>query len=207
MAFGSLAWRKFDYARWCAASLAHLVIRQRDAAGLVLFDESVRHKVPPRTGLYQEGEMLHALEEAVPQGATGTGSVLDWIAGRLRRRGIVAVFSDFFDDVERLVAGMRRLIHGGHEPILFQVLDPQELEFDYTGLLRLEGLEGTGRLVVDPKSIRAAYREELDKHNSELARAARELSCDFVQLSSAAPLDVALSTYLAHRAARARAGG
>jgi uncharacterized protein (DUF58 family) len=207
MAFGSLAWNKFDYARWCAASLAHLVIRQRDAAGLVLFDEAVRDKVPPRTGLYQEGEMLHALESAQPRGATGVGSVLNWIAGRLRRRGIVAVFSDFFDDPGTLVAGMRRLIHGGHEPILFQVLDPAELEFDYTGLLRLEGLEGTGRLVVDPKTIRAAYREELEKHNAELARAARELSCDFVALSSATPLDVALSTYLAHRAARARAGG
>jgi len=207
MSFGSLGWTKFDYARWCAASLAHLVIRQRDAAGLVLFDESVRDKVPPRTGLQQEGEMVRALEQAVPNGATGVGSVLQWIAGRLRRRGIVAVFSDFFDDEDKLVDGMRRLIYGGHEPILFQVLDPQELEFDYTGLLRLEGLEGAGRLLVDPNAIREAYKQELGLHVEHLARAARELSCDFVPLSTATPLDVALSTYLARRAARARAGG
>ncbi|MSR62283.1 MAG: DUF58 domain-containing protein [Planctomycetes bacterium] len=207
MAFGSLGWTKFDYARWCAASLTHLVIRQRDAAGLVLFDESVRDKVPPRTGLQQESEMVNALEQAVPKGATGVGSVLQWVAGRLRRRGIVAVFSDFFDDEERLVEGMRRLLYGGHEPILFQVLDPQELEFDYTGLLRLEGLEGSGRLLVDPNAIREAYKQELGKHVERLARAARELSCDFVPLSTATPLDVALSTYLARRAARARAGG
>jgi uncharacterized protein (DUF58 family) len=207
MAFGSLAWTKFDYARWCAAALAHLVIRQRDAAGLVLFDEDVRDKVAPRTGLAQENDMLQSLEQATPRGATGVGSVLHWIGGRLRRRGIVAIFSDFFDDEERLIAGMRRLAHGGHEPILFQVLDPQELEFDYTGLIRLEGLEGAGRLLVDPNAIRHAYKEELARHVERLARAARELSCDFVPLVTSAPLDVTLSTYLARRAARARAGG
>jgi uncharacterized protein (DUF58 family) len=206
MAFGSLAWNKFDYARWCAAALAHLVIRQRDAAGLVLFDEGVRHKVAPRAGLSQEQDVLAALEEAEPRGATGVGGVLHWIGGRLRRRGIVAIFSDFFDDEERLIDGMQRLIHAGHEPILFQVLDPQELEFDYTGLLRLDGLEGTGRLLVDPNAIRTAYKEELGRHVERLARAARELSSDFVPLTTSTPLDVALSTYLARRAARARAG-
>jgi len=207
MAFGSQRWTKFDYARWCAASLGHLVLRQRDAAGLVLFDEAVRDKVAPRTGLAQENDMVRALERASPVGATGVGSVLHWIGGRLRRRGIVAIFSDFFDDADTLVAGMRRLVHGGHEPILFQVLDPQELEFDYTGLLRLEGLEGAGRLLVDPNAIRTAYREAIGTHVERLARAARELSCDFVPLTTSTPLDVALSTYLARRAARARAGG
>jgi len=207
MAFGSLPWTKFQYARWCAAALANLVIRQRDAAGLVLFDEDVRDKVPPRTGLHQEIEIDQALERAAPRGATGVGNVLHWIAGRLRRRGIVAILSDFFDDEERVIDGMRRLIHGGHEPILFQVLDPQELEFDYTGLLRLDGLEGAGRMLVDPNAIRAAYKVEIGAHVERLSRAARELSCDFVPLSTSTPLDIALSTYLARRAARARAGG
>lgn len=207
MAFGSLAWTKFDYARWCAAALAHLVIRQRDAAGLVLFDEGVRDKVPPRTGLGQESEMVQALEQARPGGATGVGSVLHWLSGRLRRRGIVVLFSDLFDEPDVLIEGLRRLRHAGHEPIVFQVVDPQELEFDYTGLLRLEGLEGAGRMLVDPNAIRNAYREEFARHTGELARAARELSLDLVQLSTAQPLDAALSTYLAHRIARARARG
>jgi uncharacterized protein (DUF58 family) len=207
MAFGSLGRTKLDYARWCAAALAHLVIRARDAAGLVLFDQDVRDKVAPRAGLQQEHEILTLLERATPSGATGVGGVLAWIAGRLRRRGIVAIFSDFFDDEEKIVAGVRRLLYGGHEPILFQVLDLQELEFDYSGLLRLDGLEGSGKLLIDPNAIRAAYRQEIGAHIERLARAARALSCDFVQLSTAAPLDVALSTYLARREARARAGG
>ena len=205
MSFGSLKWTKFDYARWCAAALGHLVIRQRDAAGLVLFDDDVRDKVPPKNGVHQQGEIVQALERATPSGVTGVGEVLRWISGRLRRRGIVAIFSDFFDEVDALVEGMRRLVHGGHEPILFQVLDPQELEFDYERLRRLDGLEGLGRVKIDPKAIRNAYREEIQKHNNELKRQARMLGADFVSLVTSQPLDVALSTYLARRTARARA--
>jgi uncharacterized protein (DUF58 family) len=205
MAFGSLAWTKFDYARWCAASLGHLVIRQRDAAGLVIFDEVARHKVPPKNGAHQQAEIVNALESAEPRGATGVGDVLAWIGTRLRRRGIVAVFSDFFDDVEKMVVGLRRLTHAGHEPILFQILDPQELDFDYERLLRLDGLEGGGRMKVDPKAIRAAYKKEIAAHQDELKRHARMLSLDFVPLTTSTPLDVALSAYLARRSARTRA--
>ena len=120
MSFGTLAWNKLDYARWCAAALGYLVIRQRDAAGLVLFDEEVRDKVPPNNGAHQQAEIVKVLEAAEPAGATRVGDVLSWIGGRLRRRGIVVIFSDFFDDLNRIVEGMRRLKHGGHEPILFQ---------------------------------------------------------------------------------------
>ncbi len=204
MSYRSVAWSKLDYARWSAAALAHLVIRQRDAAGLVVFDETVRDKVPPKTGAHQLQEVLGALEEVAPRGATGVGTVLDWIASRLRSRGIVVVFSDFFDDLERLVVGMRRLTHAGHEPILFQILDPQELEFDFERLMRLDGLESTGRIKVDPKAIRAAYREEITRHQDELKRQARALSIDFVPITTSTPLDVALSTYLTRRIARAR---
>jgi uncharacterized protein (DUF58 family) len=204
MRFSSLEWSKLDYARWCAAALAHLVIRQRDAAGLILFDEEVREKVPPRNGAPQLADVLRTLEECEPSGATGVGGVLSWLGTRLRRRGIVAVFSDFFDEPQELVAGIRHLRHAGHEPILFQVLDPQELEFDYERLLRLDGLEGLGRMKVDPKALRAAYQEEIEAHCAEIARQARSLGVDVVRLDTRTSLDVPLSTYLAHRKARAR---
>ncbi len=204
MAYASGRWSKFTYARWCAAALGHLVLRQRDAAGLVLFDEGVRDKVAPRNGAHQAVEIVTMLERAEPRGATNVGKVLGWIAGRLRRRGIVAVFSDFFDETDKLVEGMRRLTHAGHEPILFQILDPQELAFDFDALHRLDGLEGTGRVKVDPKAIRAAYREEIRRHQAELEQRAHALGADFVPLTTQTPLDVALSTYLAHRSARVR---
>ncbi len=206
MAFGSRRWSKFDYARWCAAALAHLVITARDTSGLVLFDSKERAKVPPASGERQKYAIWKALEDARPTGPTGVGSVLTWIAGRLRRRGIVVVFSDFFDDIDPIVEGLQRLLHGGHEPILCQVLDPLELSFAIDHLVRLDGLEGAGVLKVDPKSIRTAYRAEIEAHNKLLAHHARSMGIDFVQLDTQHSLEAALTTYLAHRSARAGGG-
>ena len=206
MAYGSLAWTKLDYARWCAAALAHLVLSSRDTAGLVVFDEAYRAKVPPGNGAMQRKAILDALEVASASGRTSVGSVLKWVAPKLKRRGIVCLFSDFFDEPAEILAGIRLLRSGGHEPILFQILDPEEVSFGFESLLRLEGLEGTGVQKIDPRTIRQAYLEEIERHNTELARAARSLSVDFVQLRTSTPLEAALSTYLAHRMARARGG-
>lgn len=206
MAFRSKAWSKFDYARWCAASIAHLVLTQRDTAGLVLFDDKERVKVPPSNGEIQKKNIFEALEEAEPTGPTGIGDILNWVGGRLNRRGIVMIFSDFIDDVDKIVQGLRRLVHAGHEPVLVQVLDPLELSLDIDHMVRLDGLEGLGTRKIDPKQIRAAYIEEVERHNTELARQARSLSIDWVQMSTEQSVDTALSTYLAQRSARVRGG-
>jgi hypothetical protein len=132
--------------------------------------------------------------------------VLKWVAPKLKRRGIVCIFSDFFDDPKEILAGVRLLRSGGHEPILFQILDPQEVSFDFESMLKLEGLEESGIHKIDPRAIRAAYLEEIGRHNTELARAASALSVDFVPIQTSTPLEAALSTYLAHRMARARGG-
>ncbi len=206
MGFGSLAHTKLDYARWGAAALSHLILGQRDTAGLVVFDASERAKVPPGNGTPQEVAILRTLEEAEPQGETHVGEVLSWLASRLRRRGISAIFSDFFDDLESIGDGLKRLVYGGHEPILFQVLDPLELSFELDSLVRLEGLEGSGTHKVDPKAIREAYLEEIRAHNRALARQATSLSIDYVLLRTDEPLDALLAAYLARRSARSRGG-
>jgi uncharacterized protein (DUF58 family) len=206
MAYGSQPWSKFDYARWAAAALAHLTLAQRDTVGLVVFDGDARSKVSPGNGAPQRQAILDTLEKAVPGGPTRIGQVLSWIATRLSRRGIVAIFSDFFDDIPTILEGLRRLAFAGHEPILFQVLDPQELEFDFEKLTRFVGLEGLGNQKIDPKAIREAYLEEIERHNQELARHAQALSIDCVQLRTSQGVDAVLSTYLAHRTARSRGG-
>ncbi|MCB9911210.1 MAG: DUF58 domain-containing protein [Planctomycetes bacterium] len=206
MAFASGTRSKLDYARWCAAALAHLVIGQRDQAGLVVFDSEQRTKVPPANGAPQEAAIMKALAGVEPKGQTALGEVLQWFAGRLRRRGITAIFSDFFEDPESILAGVKRLVHGGHEPILFQILDPQELEFPFDGMLKLDGLEAAGIRKVDARALRQAYLEEIENHNRALARAARALSVDFVSMRTDEPLDAVLSTYLASRHSRVRGG-
>lgn len=206
MAYGSGSWTKLDYARWCAAALAHLVLGQRDQVGLVVFDAEHRMKVPPANGAPQEVAIMKALSEVEPSGPTALGDVLQWFGGRLRRRGITAIFSDFFEDPDQILSGVKRLVHGGHEPILFQILDPQELEFQFDGLLKLDGLEGAGIRKVDARALRQAYQEEIASHNRTLARAARALSVDFVPVRIDEPLDAVLSTYLAARSANVRGG-
>jgi len=206
MAYGSLDWTKLDYARWCAAALTHLVLSVRDTAGLVVFDKEHRTKVPPGNGAAQLKAMLDTFEAAEAGGPTAIGDVLQWLTPKLSRRGVVAIFSDFFDDLDKVVGGLRQLVHAGHEPVLFQVLDPQELEFDFGTFVRFDGLEGTGMHKVDPKAIRAAYLEEMERHNTELAKQARALSLDLVPISTADPLDAVLSTYLALRMSRVRGG-
>ena len=207
MAFKSLDWSKFDYARWCAAALAHLVLTKRDTAGLVLFDSDLRVKVPPANGTPQEIAILTALEQEEPTGPTNVGSVLQALAPRLRRRGITAIFSDFFDDIDSIMEGVKLLLHGGHEPILVQVVDPLEASFDLDQLVKLQGLENAGDLKIDPKAIREAYLDEMREHRQQLAARTRALSLDFVEVSTADPLDAVLSAYLARRLARARGSG
>lgn len=206
MAFGSLGWTKFDYARWCAASLAHLVIASRDTAGLVLFDQAERIKVAPASGAPQEHAILDALERAAPGGPTGVGAVLKWLGGRLRRRGIVIVFSDFFDDLNSVAEGLRALLHGGHEPIVMQIVDPLELTLAIEHLARFDGLEAAGQLKLDPRAIRGAYVEEITRHNQQLARLASGMGIDYLLLKTSDSLEAALSSYLAHRSARSRGG-
>ena len=207
MAYGSSSWSKFDYARWCAAAMAHLTLAARDTVGLVVFDSSHRTKVPPANGARQRAAILETLEEAVPQGPTAIGGVLTWLATRLSRRGIVAVFSDFFDEPENVLEGVRRLSFAGHEPILFQILDPRELSFDFDQLTRFVGLEESGMQKIDPKAIREAYRAEIERHNQTLARQARALSIDCIQVTTDQNLETVLSAYLAQRVARSRGGG
>lgn len=204
MRFASLRWSKLDYARWCAAALATLVLGNRDRAGLVLCADEVIAKVPPGSGDAQRAAILGELERARPAGETQLGKVLDWLATRLRRRGLVFVLSDFLDDPARIADGVRRLASLGHEPILAQVLDPAELSFDYDGLLQLEDLEGEARVRVDANALRAAYLEELEAHQRALRGAAHALGLDLLEIRTDAPLDAVLSAYLARRIARAR---
>jgi uncharacterized protein (DUF58 family) len=195
---------KLVYASWCAAAIGYLVLRQRDTAGLVLFDEKPRDKVPPGNGAAQASAILTLLEAAEPKGETQVGDCLAWITGRLRQRGIVCIFSDFFDEPERVMEGVKRLRIAGHEPILFQVLDPRELDFEFAGHLRLDALEGGTHVKVDAKAIQQAYREEMERHKAALRSQCRSVGVDLVELTTDVSLDVPLSAYLTARMARVR---
>ena len=198
------SWTKLDYARWVAAALGHLILGQRDLVGLELFDEGPGQRLPPAGGAPQRGALIHMLESATPSGATDEGAAFTDLAQKIPQRGVAVLISDFLGEPAEMFAGIEELVARGHEPILMQVLDPRELDFDYEGYLRLDDLEGGAPLKVDARVLREAYREEVAAHQTELAHRAAALSLDFLPMTTDMGIDNALSAYLARRAARAK---
>jgi len=204
MRFGSGAMSKLDYGCTIAASLIYLMLQQRDSVGLALFDDCVRHLIPDSSSLGHRQQLLHALSEAKPTEKTELGQVLHDIAGQVRRRGMIIVISDLFGDPDRLLAGLRHLRHRRHEVIVFNILDEQELTFPFTDLTLFKGMESMPQLFAQPQALREQYLEELNKHLDRIRSECLDSQIDYQRLSTAQPLDVALSSYLATRMALSR---
>jgi len=191
---------KSGYARLLAASLSYLLLKQNDAVGLVTFDEKPLAMVPSRSVKRQLFQVLKILNK-LPQG-TGTqlGPVLHKVANRVRRRGLVMVFSDLFDDIDEVLSGLQHFRHLGHEIIVFQILDPQEVELDYNHELDFVSLENPGHIVrTEPAHIRASYREQFDAWRADLRRRCRHQLIDLVEITTDTPLEMALGAYLQKR--------
>jgi uncharacterized protein (DUF58 family) len=201
MDFGTEGVRKFDYAATVAAALAHLVVEQNDAAGLVLFDDDVRTVLPPGNGSLHLQHLFRTIEKAEPRGKTDVGKVLLRVSEELRKRGLVVVVSDLVGDVEATLRGLRQLRSRRHDVIVLQVLDPAEVEFPFDKMTLFEGLEEFPDLLADPKALRRAYLERLDEFRRRLRAGCLAERIDVVEMNTRTPLDVALTSYLARREA------
>ncbi len=193
---------KLDYGRYMAASLAYLVQKQSDAAGLALFDEKLYDWVPPATSQMTLMRMLASMHERVPQKKTNIGDVLVDVAQRSGRRSLVMVISDLFDKVEHLKRGLEHLAARKHDVIVFNLMDPQERQFTFDRLTQFIGLEEYPDLLVDPRTLRKAYLEEVEHFTTSVRRACLRARSDYVAIDTAMPLDVALQAYLAKRSGR-----
>lgn len=193
---------KRDYASTLAASLAHLLLRQRDAVGLVCFDREVARQIPWSSSPGHLRTVCDALQHAEPRPATDIGRVLHELADTLPRRGLICFCSDLFDAPEQTLAGLRHLRHRQHEVILFHVLDRHELEFPFQALTLFEGLEASPPLLADPRALRTAYLEEVATFRTTVKQGCLTNQVDYVEMPTDQPLDVALSAYLATRASR-----
>ena len=201
MQFGASTVSKYDYARLACACLSRLMLRQRDAVGLISTTDAGRTFVPPRSNAHHLRAIAGALVRARPGGATSLASVLHGVGKRLKRRGLVVVFSDCFDDVARLVKALRLLRLRGHEVLVFQVLAPEETTFSFDRWSRFECLETAGlHIDLDPSSIRKGYLERLQRYLDDLKRECLGARCDLVPLSTERHLGEALAHYLRRRA-------
>ncbi|MEZ6184863.1 MAG: DUF58 domain-containing protein [Planctomycetota bacterium] len=190
---------KLDYGCTVAASLLYLILRQRDAVGLVTFDEEIRKFIPPASSPSHRNLMLSELENLVPRERTSLGPVLHTMADRVKRKGLVILISDLLDEPEKVLSGLRHFRHRRHEVIVFHVLDVAERTFPFNAMTRFEGLEALGHVICDPGALRAAYLEELEQFMGEIRHGCRTDRIDYVPLDTSQPLDVALTSYLATR--------
>jgi uncharacterized protein (DUF58 family) len=194
--------KKMDYARFIAASLFYLAIRnQRDAAGLIVFDDQVRDYVRPSTRQGQLSRLFAGLEGAEPRARTDFGKPLQHFQELLHRRGIAIVISDFYEEPEMIVRAIEPLRFHGNDVVLFHVLDPQEIRPVLKGPALLVDLETEREIEVIPEYAKTAYRAKIDAHIDQLRSRTQAAGMDYQLLVTDQPLDGALREYLSLRKA------
>jgi uncharacterized protein (DUF58 family) len=199
MGYGSLPYTKVEYARTAAATLAYFLSTQRDAAGLVTFDERIADYLPAR---YRPGHLhrlMVCLERAVAGTSTDLSSALEQVAATVRKRGMVVLISDLLVSTDRLKAHLGSLRSQGHEVVLLRVLDPSELDFNFERPAMFFDLESGKNLYVDPGAARAQYQRNFTEHAEGLRQVCRDLGIDYYPLNTAQPLELALYDFLQSR--------
>jgi uncharacterized protein (DUF58 family) len=191
---------KFDYGCTLTASLAYLILKQQDAAGLVTFSNRIESFIPPKAKRDYLVRVVHALENRGPAGETNVGRILEDIASQIKRRGLVVLVSDLLDEPEQILKGLRLFRFKGNDVIVFHLLDPAELELPFDGNILFEDLEEINlKVVADPRTIRKTYQQVVGEFISEMRKQCHNDAIDYQLISTSTPLDQALASYLSWR--------
>ncbi|WP_437206120.1 DUF58 domain-containing protein [Planctomicrobium sp. SH664] len=207
MGYGASTASKFAYGRTLAAALAYLLHSQRDAVGLVTFDTRERVRVEPSTHSKNLGSLMASLQNCQPGGESSLGTFLQKFVPSLKRRSLVCLISDFFDDLNQLQAALSLFRRNRHEVILMQVIAPEEADFPFTRPTQFRSLERAAeRILVDPHRLRSVYLEQFQAFQAELKSLAGRSGFDLVPLTTTDDYATALGAYLNWRTNRARRG-
>jgi uncharacterized protein (DUF58 family) len=199
MQYGSQALNKYAYGCTIAASLAYLLLRQQDSVGCVSFDAAARVTVPPRSKRTHLQSIIQALEVSAPEEKTDLFRVMRHVAEQDPRRGMVVLISDLLVDRGGLFKGLRLLKQRGHDVLVFHVMDDDELDFEFNGPTRFEGLEVADRFNCNPRALREGYLQALHAYLDEVRRGCAQHVVDYSLVRTSQPLDVVLTTYLSNR--------
>ena len=206
MAYGTVGdagalWTKYDHATAIAASLSYMAIQQQDSVGLAIFDNELKRFFKPSNSPGQWKIITHELCLVPQLRKTNTGRILDQLAEKLNHRSLIVILSDFFDDIESIKKGLRHLRYKKHEMMVFQILDPMEIEFPFEDVTLFKGMEEMGELLTEPRALREGYLEQLALATDQLKKLCRGMHVDYVRMNTGETLDVSLSGFLATRAA------
>ncbi len=191
---------KFDYGCTLTASLAYLILKQQDAAGLVTFSDHIESFIPPRAKRDYLTQILGALEKRGAAGETNVGKILEDIAGQVKRRGLIVLVSDLLDEPESILNGLRQFRFRGNDVIVFHLFDQAELELPFDGNILFEDLEAANlQVIADPRAIRTTYKQVVQEFINDMRKQCRDNTIDYQVISTATPLDRALASYLSWR--------
>ena len=195
---------KLQYAQYVAAALAYMVLQQQDSVGLATFDDKVQRYLRPSGQPSHLKELFHLMDVSPAGEKSDLGGIFHDLAERFKKRGVVVVLSDLFDDPVKILSGLRHFRHRRHEVIVFHILDPAEIDFPFRSTTLFKGLEGMPEILTEPQALRKAYQDELGAFLDELKRGCQAVDIDYVPLRTDSDLDGALTSYLASRAMRVR---
>ncbi len=193
---------KFEYSICLAAALGYLMVHQQDPVGLLTFDEKIRNSLAPKAKRSHLGDLLSVLANLEPTGKTDVAHSLNQVAAMLRHAGLIMIFSDLLADPEPILQSLYRLRHGGHDVILFHILDEAEAHFPFAGMVELEEPESKQSLALDADAFRAEYLSELAAFRDHYRRECYQSGIDYVALDTSMQFDKALMEYLVTRSSR-----
>ena len=199
MQYGNGPLNKFEYAATIAASLSYLVLQQQDAVGCITFDDKVRMRVPIRSKRNHIHSVIDSLDTQSPSDKTDMYAVMREIAETVPRRGMIMLISDLLGDIEGTIKGLKLLRQRGHDILVFHVLDDDELDFEFNGAMRFDGLESDDFLNCNPRALREGYLTALNEFLTDIRRKCASNAVDYALIRTSDPLDAVLAKYLSRR--------
>ncbi len=199
MHYGEGATRKWDYAASLAANLAYLIAAKRDKVGFDMFDEEVILHQPRSQSLGQVLRMDEIMAEHTPRKKTDIERVFMDIANRIGRRGVVLIISDFFDDVEKVLRGIRRFCFDTHDVVVFHIMHRDELTFPFDENVQFDGLEQMPQLKTDAQQIRKRYQSEVETYLKTFTKGCEDSGVEYILMDTSVPLEITLAEYLIGR--------
>jgi uncharacterized protein (DUF58 family) len=204
MRYGRGAMNKYEYACTVASCLAYLVLRQQDSVGCAAFDETIRRSTQLLTKRTHLLSIIEALNVSEPRDKSDIYKVFHQIAENYTRRGMMIVVSDLLSDPESLLKGLKLLRQRGHDVMVLHILDDDELDFNFSGPMRFEGLESVDFLNCNPRALREGYLEALGEFLDTVRRNCARNTIDYSLIRTSDPLDAALASFLSRRLATRR---
>lgn len=199
MEYTSQTTSKMEYSKILAASLSYLLIKNQDAVGMYAFNNEIRKSIDAKSTNTHLSALLSEMEKMQPKNKTNISDVLHQCAEKTNKKGLIILISDLMDNQQKIMMGLKHFLHKGHEVIVFHILDPKEIEFDFNERMKFVDLETKQSIITDPRNIRTEYKKKIQKIRKFYTDSCGKYKIDYVPLSTGEPVGAALKEYLFRR--------